>query len=624
VSHARKGGAGTPGDASDRFLGTVLDERFLLKSLLGTGGMGTVYRAQQYSMDRDVAVKVLRADATQDDQAVRRFLTEARAASRLKSPHTVTVFDFGRTKDGILYIAMELMEGRTLAQVLQDEGKPFGMVRSTRLINQVLDSMEEAHGVGILHRDLKPDNVFLLEGAGSRDFVKVLDFGVAKMVGESRAGATLSGLTFGTPVYMSPEQMMGRDVGPWTDLYAVAVMLFELIAGQPPLDEPSPVEMAIRKDEGRLPSLRDVNPDAETVPDLDAFLVRAMSPTPADRPFDVETFREELNRAVRNATTGPRPHPVPWRGDAAAEAVPEPEPVVAPVAAEPDDDAEFPFEADIPTESGVPAPFVGEDDVAEPQPVVHATAYFGTLVDPEPLPPVQEPQPVQAATAFFGTLVLPPAEPFEPAPPLPEPPPEPQEPPLEPPPQTPPEPPPPQAPPEPPPPPPPPVEAPIPPRRVLPHRPKTASRGPERRTRPRTPRLHAVVCLADGHRHRALVADISEAGAFVHSQWLPAAGQGITLLFDTPEEAAGPAIVLICDVIRVIEIPVAPGDVRGFSVAWRLLRTQGRLSRLLDFYRDVFDADLPTIQPSTADAHLWEFRFDERQLHRDSDLAPRT
>jgi hypothetical protein len=132
-----------------------------------------------------------------------------------------------------------------------------------------------------------------------------------------------------------------------------------------------------------------------------------------------------------------------------------------------------------------------------------------------------------------------------------------------------------------------------------------------------------VVCLAEGHRHRALVADISETGAFVHSQWLPAAGQGISLLFDLPNEAAGPAIVLICQVIRVVATPAAPGEVRGFSVRWQFLRTQGRLARLLAFYQDVFGADLPTIQPSTAEARLWEFRFDERVLHRDGDLPPR-
>ena len=300
-------------DLAAGLVGRVLDDRFALKALLGSGGMGTVYRAEQFSMNRDVAVKVLNS-GEQDERTVRRFMTEARAASRLKSPHTVTVFDFGCTSDGILYIAMELMEGRTLAQVQKDQKKPFGLVRATRMLNQVLDSIEEAHDFGILHRDVKPENVFLLERPGSRDFVKVLDFGVAKMVGESRPGLTNPGVSFGTPLYMSPEQMLGGEVGPATDLYSVAILLFEMLAGVPPMAGLGVVELALRKSEGGLPRLQEVNPEAESVEGMDEFLARATAPDPSMRPPDVETFRDELNRMVRKAGHGARTRPPPRPG----------------------------------------------------------------------------------------------------------------------------------------------------------------------------------------------------------------------------------------------------------------------------------------------------------------------
>lgn len=547
-------------------IGRVLDERFALKSVLGVGGMGTVYRAEQFSMHRDVAVKVLRADNATDDLAVRRFLTEARAASRLKSPHTVTVFDFGRTADGILYIAMELMEGRTLARVLVDEGKPFGLVRVTRLMNQVLDSIEEAHGVGILHRDLKPDNVFLLEGAGSRDFLKVLDFGVAKMVGDPRSGTTIAGVSFGTPLYMSPEQMMGREVGPTADLYAVAIMLFELLAGQAPMEGLSPVELAVRKVEGRLPAPREVNPSAESVDELDRFLARAMSPDPKDRPEDVEAFREELNRAVRNATTGPRPEPWGHGPTPAATGpgmppgmdAPQPQPP-APPPPLPAAGREERGHESAPTRLGIPFAELAAPPTAPPRDPLEDDIFAGA---PEPRP-------------TFGP------DPVAHGPPA--------------------------------------------PRIVLPHRPLPIHRADaDRRAQPRVPHLSSVVCVAEGSHHRGLVSDVSETGAFVHSQWLPRPGQEVTVLFRPLRDDYGPALVLASEVVRTVATPRAPGEVRGFSVRWHVLRTQGRLGRLLSFYRDLFGSELPGAYSPDLEARLWEFRFDDHHLAGDGEAPPAT
>ncbi|HOI11597.1 MAG TPA: serine/threonine-protein kinase, partial [Myxococcota bacterium] len=160
----------------DPLIGRLLDGRFQIKAPVAAGGMGSVYRAEQRSMARDVAVKVLRTDVAADDEVASRFLTEALAASRLRNPHTITVFDFGRAEDGMLFLVMELLLGRTLAAEMRRLRGPMEPARAADIVGQVLDSLEEAHDVGVLHRDLKPDNIFLLDSAGARDFIKVLDF----------------------------------------------------------------------------------------------------------------------------------------------------------------------------------------------------------------------------------------------------------------------------------------------------------------------------------------------------------------------------------------------------------------------------------------------------------------
>jgi len=214
----------------DDMVGQVIDGRFEIRAFLGEGGMGTVYRAWQRSIGRDVAIKLIDKRHGRDEMAVRRFLREARLASQLSQPNTVSVFDVGQSKDGRLFLAMELIRGRTLDKVVQDDGA-FSQQRAARIGVQMCDALEAASRLQIVHRDLKPANVIMLDDPPGRDLIKVLDFGLAKSLVGDESEATQSGLIVGTPRYMSPEVLMGSAQTVSSDLYAVGVILGELVAG---------------------------------------------------------------------------------------------------------------------------------------------------------------------------------------------------------------------------------------------------------------------------------------------------------------------------------------------------------------------------------------------------------
>ena len=288
----------------DDLVGRTVDGRFVVRDLVGSGGMGAVYRAHQLSMDRDVALKVLRRDLAGDEQAVRRFFREARAASRLKNPHTITVFDFGQMEDGQLYLAMELLSGRSLSAMLSDEDRPMEVGRAARIVTQVLDALVEAHSVGVLHRDLKPDNVFVLEGAGSDEFVKVLDFGIAKIqAGSGATSLTGTGMAFGTPTYMSPEQAEARELDARSDLYSVGVMLFEMLAGKPPFEAATPLALILRKVQERPPTVFHVNPDVRIPAAMDDLLAGLLAPAADGRPASAADAKRLLSAALVGPAT---------------------------------------------------------------------------------------------------------------------------------------------------------------------------------------------------------------------------------------------------------------------------------------------------------------------------------
>jgi eukaryotic-like serine/threonine-protein kinase len=223
---------------ADPMLGQTLGGKYKVVRLLGEGGMGAVYECEQQlgTTKRKVAVKTLHPHLSLDANIKARFEREVGTVAELEHPNTIQVYDFGSHADGILYIAMEYLQGKSLANLLEREGA-LAPDRIERIVQQVCGSLEEAHERGIVHRDLKPDNVVLVERAGQKDFVKVLDFGIAKRSRESDSGEqklTQQGMVLGTPPYMSPEQFSGRPVDIRSDIYSLGVMTYEMLTGRLP------------------------------------------------------------------------------------------------------------------------------------------------------------------------------------------------------------------------------------------------------------------------------------------------------------------------------------------------------------------------------------------------------
>jgi eukaryotic-like serine/threonine-protein kinase len=221
------------GTREDALLGRVLDGRFELRHKIGAGGMGAVYAGWQRSVGREVAVKIIRADVAADPMSAKRFLREAKLSSRISHPNTVTLHEFGQTEDGLLYIVMELVRGRTLAEVLRRD-QVLSTSRLIRIAVQLCDALEAAHNLGIVHRDLKPSNVLVLDEPRGRDHIKVLDFGLARSLLGEETTATLSGVLVGTPAYLPPEAAQNAPPTVRGDLYSLGVILYELASGHRP------------------------------------------------------------------------------------------------------------------------------------------------------------------------------------------------------------------------------------------------------------------------------------------------------------------------------------------------------------------------------------------------------
>jgi len=278
-------------------IGEELDDRYLIKSIIGKGGMGVVYMAEQMMLGRNVALKVLRRDVVQDEDAVKRFMREAKVIAQLRSPHTVTLHDFGVSDDGLVYYTMELLEGRTLSRVLREEG-PLPHKRAAGIVLQACESLEEAHNRGILHRDIKPDNLFVTEFKG-HEHVIVLDFGIAKLLGDSAAEAiTKTGMVCGTPEYLSPEQAMGVPAVKASDLYSLSIVLYELLAGEPPFRDTTMMKVLMKHLNEEPAPVRTKNPDVEIPESLEAFLKKALAKEAEQRYGTVEAYRKALTEAL--------------------------------------------------------------------------------------------------------------------------------------------------------------------------------------------------------------------------------------------------------------------------------------------------------------------------------------
>ncbi|MBM4375927.1 MAG: serine/threonine protein kinase [Deltaproteobacteria bacterium] len=267
----------------DPFLGRVVDGRFRILDLIARGGMGRVYRAEQLPLGRLCALKVLhpRYDEEDDPEFQKRFFLEAATAAQLTHPNTVTVFDYGR--DGATYfIAMEYLEGRTLYRILRDDG-PLDEARVARILKQACRSLREAHLQGVIHRDMKPGNLLVLDAADEADTLKVLDFGLVKRVDDKQEDLTQEGMFMGSPKYMATEQILGNPVSPPTDVYAVGVVAYELLCGLPPFDEGTSVKTMMAHLYRPVPSLRARMRGAPLSPGMEALVMRCLEKEPHNR-----------------------------------------------------------------------------------------------------------------------------------------------------------------------------------------------------------------------------------------------------------------------------------------------------------------------------------------------------
>lgn len=304
-------GFGESNAAQDPWRGRMIAGRFRLLDKLGEGGMGEVYRAEQLPMGRHVALKVLRQALAEDHRQVERFKREAQAVSQLSHPNTIVVHDFGQDADGTLFLAMELLEGQPLAELVEG-GQVLPPVRAASIMNQVCASLAEAHSGGMVHRDLKPENIFITRKGHTNDFVKVLDFGIAKVThgvkGDRLETLTHAGAIFGTPQYMAPEQIKGEEIDARADVYALGVMLYQLISGQLPFEAGTVVEMLTKHLSAQpAPIHRDAASleDREAYARLEAIALRALSKDPSQRQPSARAFGEDLMAAMPNAVMNP-------------------------------------------------------------------------------------------------------------------------------------------------------------------------------------------------------------------------------------------------------------------------------------------------------------------------------
>jgi serine/threonine-protein kinase len=292
--HATPPLVSTEGMTSDpsRAAGQVIDGRYRLRRLCGRGGMGWVYEAEHEAIGRTVALKILHPQYSRSQDIAERFRREARAASMIGHPHIAEVFDFGTTGDGCLYIAMEFLEGQDLGQLLEDEGL-LPIARALNITAQVCWALDAAHAARVVHRDLKPENVFLINKPDNPDFVKVLDFGIAKYVEEQPAATRLTrpNIALGTPEYMAPEQVSGR-VEPRSDIYALGAILFEMLVGAPPFEGENYLEVFRRKalEDPPAPSTW----REEIPPEVDRIVLSALSRDPAGRPLSMTAMADEI------------------------------------------------------------------------------------------------------------------------------------------------------------------------------------------------------------------------------------------------------------------------------------------------------------------------------------------
>ncbi len=286
----------------ERRVGEVLAEKYRLEELLGSGGMGDVYRATNELVGRPVAIKVLRGEHAANPAIVERFLREARAANLVRHPNVVDVVDIGKHLDGTPFIVQELLQGEDLARYVQHRGGVLGLEEVVDLLCPVIDALAEAHARGVVHRDVKPENVFLVRAPGRR-IPKLLDFGISKLRA-TNIRATEAGVVMGTPAYMAPEQIQGaKDTDPRSDVWAIGVMLFEVLSGRLPFEDVDAPALFVKIATRDAPLLVDVNP--EIPPNVSRIVERCLRRLPAERYPSAAELARDLRHVIEGTELEP-------------------------------------------------------------------------------------------------------------------------------------------------------------------------------------------------------------------------------------------------------------------------------------------------------------------------------
>jgi serine/threonine protein kinase len=314
IARARPHGRGMKGD--DIYLEAVLNNRFKVESKIGEGGFGAVYRGVQLATGRKVALKLLHPEMTKDENLVARFRREGMVLCNLRDAHTITTYDFDQTPDGTLYIAMELLEGKSLHQVFHEQA-PLEWKRMFKILIEMCSSLAEAHQQGIVHRDLKPENVYLESRPGNPEFVKILDFGIAKVMrGDSidpqSPQLTATGQTLGTLEYMSPEQLMGKPLDGRSDVYALGVVAYEMITGRLPFpDAKGPAGLITAQLKQTPPPPSSANAKANLPGMADRVILKCLEKDKNNRYADVTQLSRALQEVIDSAREQSNPLATP-------------------------------------------------------------------------------------------------------------------------------------------------------------------------------------------------------------------------------------------------------------------------------------------------------------------------
>ncbi len=289
-------------DDGTELIGRIFDGRFKIEGILGAGGMGRVYRGVQLSIDRPVALKVLHKELAEDERQIERFNREALACSRLTHPNSIRILDYGHSEDGNLFLAMEYLDGQVLSRAIRDGG-PMAPKRVARIGSQIAKALAEAHDVGLVHRDLKPANIFLCDFHGEKDFVKVLDYGIAKFTAESSSveeGLTKQGSILGTPDYLAPEQALGLPVTAKADLYALGVVMYHMLSGITPFRADTPVAV-VMKHIHEAPAPFDAVMGGSSVPEiLESLVFELLTKNPSRRPGSAAAVARRLDAMLNS------------------------------------------------------------------------------------------------------------------------------------------------------------------------------------------------------------------------------------------------------------------------------------------------------------------------------------